>query len=70
MKLPAITAKYGPDGITELAVNPRVGIAEVTDDTQMVLFTAEECCGGSVARIAGVWAVPRARCHRHTGAGC
>ena len=41
MKLPAITAKYGPDGITELAVNPRVGTAEVTDDTQMTLFTAE-----------------------------
>jgi ADP-ribosylglycohydrolase len=41
MKLPAITAKYGPDGITELAVDPRTGTAEVTDDTQMTLFTAE-----------------------------
>lgn len=31
--------KYWPDGIKEYDLN-RVGVAEITDDTQMALFTA------------------------------
>src|SRR5665213_4117260 len=36
----AIRKQYGADGITELETNA-AGVAEITDDTQMTLFTAE-----------------------------
>lgn len=35
-----IKSKYGPSGINDLALNVS-GVSEVTDDTQMTLFTAE-----------------------------
>ena len=35
-----ITNRYGPNGITDLEISPS-GKAEITDDTQMTLFTAE-----------------------------
>lgn len=35
-----ITREYGHDGITELQCNTR-GVAEITNDTQLTLFTAE-----------------------------
>ena len=38
-KLPEIRLRYGPDGIQELELNED-GKAEVSDDTQMTLFTA------------------------------
>jgi ADP-ribosylglycohydrolase len=38
--LSAIRKRYGADGITELLINAD-GVAEITDDTQMTLFTAE-----------------------------
>jgi ADP-ribosylglycohydrolase len=34
-----IVNKYGPDGITRYALNAK-GEAEISDDTQMALFTA------------------------------
>jgi ADP-ribosylglycohydrolase len=36
----AIIKNYGTSGVTELQLNPQ-GIAEITDDTQMTLFTLE-----------------------------
>ncbi len=57
MKLPEIRKKYGPKGITELQVDPRTAVAEVTDDTQMTLFTAEGVlrgiCRGNHRGIGG-----------------
>jgi len=41
MTLPEIISTYGAAGITELVVDPIRGVAELTDDTQMTLFTAE-----------------------------
>lgn len=40
MSYDAITAKYGQHGITEYDPNPKTGLAEISDDTQMTLFTA------------------------------
>jgi len=40
MKLNEITHQYGPDGIYDLEIS-KSGKAEITDDTQMTLFTAE-----------------------------
>ena len=39
-KLKEIKATYGNKGINDLTLNDK-GIAEITDDTQMTLFTAE-----------------------------
>jgi ADP-ribosylglycohydrolase len=40
LSLSAIRKQYGADGITDLLINAN-GVAEITDDTQMTLFTAE-----------------------------
>jgi ADP-ribosylglycohydrolase len=40
MKLDEIIRRYGHEGITELQTDAH-GVAEITDDTQMTLFTAE-----------------------------
>jgi len=40
LRLSGIKRRFGPDGITELVLNG-AGVAEITDDTQMTLFTAE-----------------------------
>jgi ADP-ribosylglycohydrolase len=40
LKWPEIEAIYGPDGIRRPPLNEE-GVAEITDDTQMTLFTAE-----------------------------
>lgn len=40
LQLKEIKEIYGPDGITELVIG-KSGKAEITDDTQMTLFTAE-----------------------------
>lgn len=40
LKLSEIINRYGPDGITDLEISLS-GKAEITDDTQMTLFTAE-----------------------------
>jgi ADP-ribosylglycohydrolase len=40
LPLSAIRQRYGVDGITEPPVNDE-GVSEITDDTQMTLFTAE-----------------------------
>jgi ADP-ribosylglycohydrolase len=39
--LAEIRARFGRDGITELVIDPALGAAAITDDTQMTLFTAE-----------------------------
>ena len=41
LTLDQICAKYGAAGIQDLILDPRLGKAVVTDDTQMTLFTAE-----------------------------
>ncbi|MBS3949915.1 MAG: ADP-ribosylglycohydrolase family protein [Peptococcaceae bacterium] len=40
MSIDSIRRVYGPAGITDLVLN-RQGRAEITDDTQMTLFTGE-----------------------------
>lgn len=40
MRLPEIIRQYGSGGITDLVAG-RKGLAEITDDTQMTIFTAE-----------------------------
>ena len=40
MTYESITAKNGVDGITGYDPNPKTGLAEISDDTQMTLFTA------------------------------
>ena len=44
-----IFLRYGEHGITEYALNPD-GVAEVSDDTQMTLFTANALLAASVSR--------------------
>ncbi|MFC1442661.1 ADP-ribosylglycohydrolase family protein [Streptacidiphilus sp. N1-10] len=40
-RLDRILDDHGPDGVTRLVLRADSGLAEVTDDTQMTLFTAE-----------------------------
>ena len=39
-----IFSEYGNDGITEYDLILDDDVAEISDDTQMTLFTAEVCC--------------------------
>ncbi len=47
--LARIRSRFGPDGVTELVVDPALGAAAITDDTQMTLFTAEGVLAGLAA---------------------
>jgi ADP-ribosylglycohydrolase len=49
LSLAEIKGRYGPGGIRDLAVEPG-GKAEITDDTQMTLFTAEGLLRAEVQR--------------------
>ena len=40
-RLSDIRSLYGKQGITDLVKSPRSGIVEITDDTQMTMFTAD-----------------------------
>lgn len=41
MKLDEIESRFGVEGITDLVMDPYVGKAVISDDTQMTLFTAD-----------------------------
>jgi ADP-ribosylglycohydrolase len=41
MKREAILAQYGPQGITDLVLDPNLKAALISDDTQMTLFSAD-----------------------------
>ena len=57
----AIFSEYGPKGITEYAKNPLTGKAEISDDTQMTLFTANGLLVGDTRGcLRGIRAKPRA----------
>ncbi|MGN9909033.1 ADP-ribosylglycohydrolase family protein [Phytohabitans sp. LJ34] len=53
MSLDRVRAEYGPDGLTDI-VTDEAGVAPVTDDTQMTLFTAEGLIRASVRSDRGV----------------
>ncbi len=46
MRLPSILVQYGKDGITEFKLDER-GLARISDDTQMTLFTALGALAGT-----------------------
>jgi ADP-ribosylglycohydrolase len=52
LSLAEIKERYGPGGITDLEVGPG-GRAEITDDTQLTLFTAEGLLRAEVQRREG-----------------
>lgn len=55
-----IFAKYGQSGITEYEKNPYSGKAEVSDDTQMSLFTANGLLVGDTrGNVRGIQGLPR-----------
>lgn len=55
-----IFGKYGPNGITEYEKNPRTGKAEISDDTQMTLFTANGLLVGDTrGNMRGIQGAPR-----------
>lgn len=55
-----IFAKYGQSGITEYEKNPRTGKAEISDDTQMALFTANGLLVGDTrGKMRGIQGAPR-----------
>jgi len=55
-----IFSKYGPNGITEYEKNPRSGKAEISDDTQMSLFTANGLLMGDTrGNVRGIQGLPR-----------
>ncbi|MGW2251896.1 ADP-ribosylglycohydrolase family protein [Kitasatospora sp. NPDC001660] len=53
LQLYQIRDKHGPDGVTGLPPAARPGTVEVTDDTQMTLFTAEGLIRGFVRGWSG-----------------
>lgn len=56
----AIFGKYGPTGITEYQKNSRTGKAEISDDTQMSLFTANGLLVGDTrGNMRGITGAPR-----------
>ncbi len=60
LKLDSIKHKYGEDGITDLE-SAESGYAEITDDTQMTLFTAEGIIRAiTSANEQGIWNTPTA----------
>jgi ADP-ribosylglycohydrolase len=53
-----IQQRYGPEGIRDLQLGPK-GVAEISDDTQMTLFTAEGILRAQTRSIAkGICHVP------------
>lgn len=60
MSLPEIRGKYGNSGITRYELNNK-GVAEISDDTQMTLFTANGILFGySRAAMRGIMGPPEA----------
>lgn len=55
----AIEAKYGPEGIAHFELNGQ-GVAEISDDTQMTLFTANGLLCGEAERRRSAGAPPLA----------
>ena len=56
-----IFGQYGPEGITAYAVDPYRGTALISDDTQMVLFTANGLLVGDTrGAMRGIRGAPRA----------
>ena len=53
-KLKEIKATYGSKGINNLTLNDK-GIAEITDDTQMTLFTAEGILRANLKREDAIY---------------
>ena len=53
LSMDRIRAEYGPDGLTDI-VTGAAGVAPITDDTQMTLFTAEGLIRASVRSDRGV----------------
>jgi ADP-ribosylglycohydrolase len=53
LSLDGIRARYGPDGLTDIVTGPD-GVAPITDDTQMTLFTVEGLIRASVRSDRGV----------------
>lgn len=55
-----IFKKYGSNGITEYEKNPHSGKAEISDDTQMSLFTANGLLMGDTrGNVRGIQGLPR-----------
>jgi ADP-ribosylglycohydrolase len=58
LSIDAIREKYGKDGITDLLCS-KSGLAEITDDTQMTLFTAEGILRAITrGKERGIWHPP------------
>ena len=56
----AIFLRYGKKGITEYELDPKLGKALISDDTQMTLFTANGLLAGETrAKMKGIAAPPR-----------
>ncbi len=63
LELCEIFRRYGENGITEYAlVN---GVAQISDDTQMTLFTAEALCWAEYENIERGLSLPYISCIRH-----
>lgn len=60
MTADTICEKYGPSGISNYQLDPRSGLALISDDTQMSLFTADGLLVGQTRRrLSGISAQPR-----------
>ena len=56
----AIFLRYGKKGITRYELDPKLGKALISDDTQMTLFTANGLLAGETrAKRKGIAAPPR-----------
>ncbi len=64
MKLPAILSKYGTSGVTDY-VEFENGLGEITDDTQMLMFTAEGLLRSwHRAATKGIWGAYETICYQ------
>jgi ADP-ribosylglycohydrolase len=70
LKLNEIKKKYGEDGITDLVAGIN-GKAEITDDTQMTLFTAEGLLRAeNRGRKKGICHIPSVVYYAYLRGGC